>query len=124
MRRIISLILFSLLMWAQAAPAAVVFQVRGDSTDARYSSSGKESFVIHKNTDTAPVATALVAAGVFGSSVIPLNAATFTQQKEIYWPGRANFSSTAKFTILIRIVPAFTSGAIGGEINQIGRAHV
>jgi hypothetical protein len=94
---------------------AVTFALRGDSIDARYSSSGKSPYLIHRNGDTAPAPVADATSGVFGSSKISFSSGTTNEAKHLVYPARKNFSQTNKFSILMRIVPEFTSGAIGKE---------
>lgn len=98
---------------------SVKFALRGDNTTARFGFSGNVPLPIYTSGDTPPASISNGAAGVFGGTTIALNAGTAVQQKGLNFPSRNNFSANPAFSILMRIVPGFTSGAMGGTIGLL-----
>ena len=95
-------------LWLVPADAAITFALRGDSVNARYSSSGANPGYSKFLGGTDPAPAAFGHASVFGGQAIRLNAATYNGTKILQYVGRNNFSANQAFTILFRWVPDFT----------------
>ena len=99
----------------------IVFAVRGDDMNARYSNAGKKA-VTYRNNASAPEAAVASSSdtGVIGGSVI--EAANTSYQVGFRYPGYENFSTTGAFSILVRHVPQYsgTPAQQMGLMNLIG----
>jgi hypothetical protein len=102
---------------------SLIFHVRGDNLNARYSRAGKTpGFHQSQNTVPDPVVTADAGAGIFGGSVISL--AHATQQRAILWPGGRNWTENPSFSLLARFVPRFSGiPSVNQGLIYIGEPH-
>lgn len=86
---------------------AIVFAVRGDSLDARYSSSGKTPGIAERGSTDVAVAAASTEVGCIGNSFIDLSeSSTSTSVKKgLLYVARDNWVDTRDFSILMRFAP-------------------
>lgn len=91
---------------------AVVFCVRGDSFDARYSSSGKTPALIAPVLANVPVVAASAITGVIGGSVLDFDKAIAVTSRYAEYIGRNN-TPAKEFSVLIRLAYGSAPGLIG-----------
>lgn len=91
---------------------AVVFAVRGDSFDARYSSSGKTPGLIAPIAANIPVIAASAISGVIGGSVLDFDKSIALASRYAEYVGRNN-TPTKAFSVLIRLAYGSAPGLFG-----------
>jgi hypothetical protein len=84
---------------------AKIFHIHSTQLDAWHSNSGKWSFPIRVAATSDPVVVSSALAGVFGGYLIDYRAAS---RRGLGYTGDENWTSTANFTALMRIVPTWT----------------
>lgn len=101
---------------------AITFAVRGDSLNARYSSSGKTPGKHRRNSSDPALIAVTTEVGCIGSSLIDLSEASISSSatRALSWIGRNNWVATKDWSLNIRCAPQWTGvspGAIRGLFN-------
>ena len=89
---------------------AIVFAVRGDSLNARYSSSGKEPHLFRSSSNSDPGVTANAAA--IGGQAIDISGSGY---RGLIYPGLNNWSGNAGVSVLCRFIPNFSGDPAGSQ---------